>query len=271
MKDVEPGWPPDPLPGLIGGKVQHRQTVVSTSDVARSLLARKAADGTVILAEEQTGGRGRLGRRWVAPPGSSILASFILRPQGLPTRSAFLLTAAMGAALWQSVQQTCAPCDALYLKWPNDLYLSGGKVAGILTEVDFSGETVGWAIIGVGINVNFDPATVAQLPATATSLSAAVGHPLSRAILFRHLCTGFEQRYRQLQAGDHATVLAEWSSRLGWRGQAVTVSDGGQPVLRGIFEGVDADGALILGLADGSSQRVVAGDLSLRLSGEVAP
>lgn len=252
---------------LIGCVVQHHTQVVSTNDIARNLLFRNLPDGTVVVAEEQTGGRGRLGRRWVAPAGSSILASFLLRPTSLPAAQAFGLQMAAAAAVRQAVVTLCPELAAqTWLKWPNDLLIGGHKVGGILTELDLSHERLDWAIIGLGLNVNFDPATVIAIPPTASSLSALAGRAIERGDLFAQLCWELEQRYLRLLAGDYDGVWQEWCESLCWVGQAVSVGDAGGERLHGTLLGVERDGALLLRLDDGREQRVLAGDLSLRLA-----
>ncbi len=241
---------------LIGQTVFYWRSVGSTNEEARRLAGRGAPEGTLVLADHQTAGRGRLGRRWEAPPGSSLLVSVILRPH-LAAPQIHRLTMIAGLAMAEAIEAETGL--SVTLKWPNDLLIGEAKVGGILAEAALVGDRVEYAVVGLGLNVNLDPA---QLPGpllvTATSLSQALGRRVARRPLLQTFLRALERRYRQLQAG--VSPHQEWVSRLAMLGQPVVVAVG-EEVLEGLAEGVDEDGALLLRLADGSLRVVVAGDV----------
>ncbi|MCS7002002.1 MAG: biotin--[acetyl-CoA-carboxylase] ligase [Dehalococcoidia bacterium] len=253
--------PPD---AIIGRRVVLLSTVTSTMDVAQQEAAAGAPDGTVVVAEEQTEGRGRFGRAWRAPFGSSLLMTALLRPtlEALPALS---IWAAEGVA--RGVDHTLAalgvPAHPVALKWPNDLLLDGKKFGGVLIETRVLGEeTV--AFLGVGVNVNFDPATAPGVPADATSLALAVGGPVDRSALLAHILRCLDATYRSLADPDgRARVVAAWRARLVTLGRSVTVRMGDREFV-GVAEDVDATGALFLRLADGHRLTVTAGEVTLR-------
>jgi BirA family biotin operon repressor/biotin-[acetyl-CoA-carboxylase] ligase len=252
----------------VGQKLIYLPETGSTNDEARRLAQVGAPDGLVVVTDYQTAGRGRLGRHWLAPAGSSLLLSVILRPSLAPYEIQ-QLTMICSLAIADAVESQTGL--RVGLKWPNDLLLGRGKVGGILTEIGLVADRVDYAIVGVGLNVNIAPE---QLPSDllmqATSLSQVVGRSVARLPLLCALLEAVEARYLALQAG--LSPYEEWARRLVTLGQPVMVSaplsrpareqelvDG----LEGVAEGVDVDGALLVRLADGRLERVVAGDVTL--------
>lgn len=286
----------------LGRPVHHFVHLGSTNDLARQMARRGAAEGTLIIAEEQTAGKGRLGRSWWAPPGSCLLLSLIFRPSLAPTQ-AQRLTMIAGLACAEAVEAQTGLRPGL--KWPNDLVLAGRKLAGILTELETAGERLDFAVLGLGLNVNVDfrqQATDAELRDSAIGLLQVLGRPIDRLALLNELLVRLEQRYERLREGQ--SPHSEWAARLVTLGQAVRVvtpspfwaeeqrsegdretgrqgegkrspcpplspappplgSKGGGRVLEGRAVGVDADGALLLRLADGRVERVLTGDVTL--------
>jgi len=250
----------------LGRPVHHFVRVGSTNDVARELACGGAAEGTLVIAEEQTAGRGRLGRHWWAPPGSCLLLSLIFRPPLTPTQ-AQQLTMIAGLACAEAVEAQTGLRPGL--KWPNDLVLEGRKLAGILTELEVVGEQLVFAVVGIGLNVNVDfrrQAMDSELQHTAIGLSQALGHPVDRLALLNELLVRLERRYELLRKGK--SPHAEWAARLVTLGRVVRVTPSlalqrEERVLEGRAVGVDEDGALLLRLADGHLERVLAGDVAL--------
>ncbi len=250
----------------VGRWLRLYQQVSSTNYLARMLIeSERAPDGGVVISEYQSSGRGRLGRSWVAPPRSSILASFILRPSmSIAAAQAFALTICLASATRAALRRLYPILD-VQLKWPNDIMLDGAKAGGILSEVGFAEGQISWAVLGLGLNVNTSEADLIGLSASATSLSVALGHQVDRTALFCTLCDELEPRYLALQAGNYLTLWREWADSLCWYGREVSISENGDITLVGKLLTVEQDGSLVVQPAYGESQRVMVGDLSLRL------
>jgi BirA family biotin operon repressor/biotin-[acetyl-CoA-carboxylase] ligase len=240
---------------FIGRKVIAYPSLTSTNDTARREAKKGAREGTVILAEEQTAGRGRIKRAWLSPKGS-IALSIILHPT--PAQLPFLI---MVASL--AVARCIEKVGGLetQIKWPNDVLINDKKVCGILIESDVKGKAVDYAIIGIGINVNLKTADFPEIAATATSLSHELGRELSRREMIRCLLVEAENLYLALPEGD--IVFREWRDRLVTLGKEVEVSSG-KTGYKGIAESVASDGSLLLRQPDGNLMKIVAGDVSLR-------
>lgn len=237
---------------LIGQRVIYCPCVSSTIDVARQEALRGAAEGTAIIAGEQTGGRGRLQRTWLSPEGN-IALSIILHPDvsSLP----YLIMIASLAVI-RSIEAVTGLKPQI--KWPNDVLINGKKVCGILTESNVKGRQV-YAMVGIGINVRLRAADFPQI--TATSLNDESGRNVSCVDVVRHLLVALERLYFTLADGE--TVFEAWRDSLITLGKRVSVESGGN-ILEGIAQSVDRSGALVLRLDDGSSTRIVAGDVHLR-------
>ncbi len=241
----------------LGRRVLYHERVGSTNDIAKRLADAGEPEGTVVIADEQVAGRGRMGRSWIAPARSSILMSFILRPALASSRiPRVTMAVSIGA------------CDAIrmetelnaQIKWPNDILLNGKKCAGILAEAQTVDEKVEYVIVGLGVNVNFPAASVAGIPSNATTIADELGRAFPRAPLAQAILRGVEHYYLRLRAGED--LRTEWAARLATLHQRVRAQDGSQ-VEEGIAEDVDEDGALLLRRADGSLVRLIAGEVTL--------
>ncbi|MFB6161462.1 MAG: biotin--[acetyl-CoA-carboxylase] ligase [Haloferacaceae archaeon] len=225
--------------------VEYHDAVASTNDRARELASAGRAD-VAVVADEQTGGRGRLGRGWAAPPGS-VSASLALRPD-VPPAHAPVVTLAAAVA----VVRACEPLDvAPRIKWPNDVLLGDDerKLAGVLTEMEGEADRVAWLVVGVGVNANVDSG---KLPAGATSLRAACGD-VDRRRFVQRLLTAFHDLH-----DDPDAVLPAWRDRAATLGRRVRVE-----TPSGVVEGEAVDvafpGALVVE-TDAGTERVHAGD-----------
>ena len=255
---------------VIGRPLLWYEQVGSTNDLIKEQAHAGAAEGLVVLAEEQTAGRGRRGRGWAAPPRSSLLMSLLLRPGWLPAGDAFFLTMLAGVALCEAVEEI-APLHAA-LKWPNDLLLPDGprsaqathKSAGILSEFELEHDQIEWVAIGMGINVNWSPQGVVDgrdLAQVATSLSSAAGQAIDRLALLRALLTRLDARYYALRQGQREELFGAWRGRLAMLGQQVSVQLP-QGELRGVAEDVEPSGALRVRDEHGVLHTVLAGDVN---------
>ncbi|KOX97261.1 biotin--[acetyl-CoA-carboxylase] ligase [Halorubrum tropicale] len=266
---VAPDDPGYTGPGIAFGldapySVEYHDRVGSTNERARELAGEDAAD-VAVVANEQTGSRGRLDREWVAPSGG-VWLSVLTRPD-VPTARAPLFTLAAAVATTDAARQ--AGVDAR-IKWPNDVLVGDGtpeesapasdlggrggrKLAGILTEMEGEADRVGWLVVGVGVNANLDPET---LPAGATSLSAERGAPVDR----RRFAATLLERYAELTASPGALdgVLPAWRERASTLGRRVRV-EAADGVVEGTAVDVAEPGALVVDTDEGR-RRVHAGD-----------
>jgi BirA family biotin operon repressor/biotin-[acetyl-CoA-carboxylase] ligase len=233
----------------------------STNDVLKESARQGAPEGTVAVTDEQTAGRGRLGRRWLAPANTCLLCSILFRPELAPTQVQRLtMLCALAAA--DAIEKVAGL--RVHLKWPNDLIVKSQgwkKLAGILTETGIAGEQVAFAIVGIGINANVERQALPALDPNATSILAKVGQSTDRAALLAALLAGIERRYKALQSGR--SPHQEWASRLATLGQRVEASTA-QETLIGVAESVDKDGALLLRTSDGALHRLIVGDVTLK-------
>jgi BirA family biotin operon repressor/biotin-[acetyl-CoA-carboxylase] ligase len=228
-------------------------------DEVAALALAGEPEGTVVLADEQTAGRGRAGRSWRAPAASSILCSVLLRPAVPPHRLA-TLPLLVGVAVAETIETTVGlPC---LLKWPNDVWLGvppiGRKVAGILLAARSHAESVDHALVGIGLNVNIAPT---DLPPGATSLQAATGRLLDRAELLDSLLDRLDAAYLSFAAAADLPSLDGWRARAALLNETVVVDVAGRR-RSGIMRGVARDGALLLEEKPGAILRIVAGDLT---------
>jgi BirA family transcriptional regulator, biotin operon repressor / biotin---[acetyl-CoA-carboxylase] ligase len=254
---------------IVGRAIEYYAQAGSTNELARRHARAGHPQGLVVVANAQTAGRGRMGRAWPAPPGSSLLLSLLLRPAWLAPADAFSLTMLASVALCEAVEQITPPRAAL--KWPNDLLLPvrtvGGptlrKAAGILSELELVGDQIAWVVIGIGVNVSWSPSGIVDgrdLAEVATSVGAAAGQPVGRLALLRALLERLDARYVALRRGDHADLFESWRDRLTTLGQPVQI---GLPhgELRGVAEDVERSGALRVRDEHGVLHTVLAGDV----------
>ncbi len=246
--------------GSIGGRIHYRVQTTSTMDDARRLAESGASHGTVVVADEQTAGRGTKGRIWVSPPGQSLHATLILRPNTeqltrLSIVSAVAATDAVRAAT------TLEPT----LKWPNDIQIEHRKLGGILIEAEWSEGRPKYALVGIGININFDPAPWAtQIDRPATSLMIELGARQPREPVLAALLHAFDQRFAE---ADSAELHELWASRLNTLNQRVTVTLAGGEQIVGLAVAVNDAGALVVETETGERRSFIAGEVTLRESG----
>ncbi|HLB26464.1 MAG TPA: biotin--[acetyl-CoA-carboxylase] ligase [Dehalococcoidia bacterium] len=238
----------------LGRNLLYLQTTASTQDVARAEAERGGPLGTAVLAEEQTAGRGRLGRAWVSPAGKNIHVTLVMRP---PAPKLRVLSIVAPLAIAEALEGIgLAP----RLKWPNDVLVGGRKIAGILIETELSGDAVKYALVGIGLNVNFDAEAAPEIAGIATSVRRELGRDASREELLAALLNAFEARYEEALEGE--AVFQAWRSRLETLGRRVRATLG-ERVEEGVAEDVDAEGNLLVRRDDGSLAVVEAGDVTL--------
>ncbi len=223
-------------------------------DVARQDAEAGGEGGTVVLAEEQSRGRGRFGRSWVSPAGKNLYFTIVLRPAVANLR---LLSMIAPLAVCEAVsQQTGLEPE---IKWPNDVLLNGHKLSGTLVETDLAGAIVRHSLVGIGVNVNFIVTDMPEIAMIATSLSQELGRDMSRELILVAILNRFDELYRS----EPAAVRDAWKSRLETLGRNVAVTFRDR-VYQGLAEDVDEDGNLVLRTSDGSRIVLEAGEVSLR-------
>jgi BirA family biotin operon repressor/biotin-[acetyl-CoA-carboxylase] ligase len=234
--------------------------ISSTNTRALELAEAGAPEGTVVVAEEQTGGRGRLGRSWHSSPRLGIWSSIILRPQ-VPLQQASGLSLLAALAFAETAEEQLGL--KVDLKWPNDGLVDGRKVLGILTEVSAETDRLYFAVCGTGINVSHLPTDFPPaLRTTAGSLTMAAGHAVDRLGFYRAFLTSFEGLYRVFRREGIKPFLPEYRKRSILLGREVTVHQG-PTALHGTATAIDDNGALVL--RDGTKETVVfAGEATLR-------
>jgi len=245
----------------IGCRLHYEETVDSTNRIALELAQVGAPEGTVVLADRQTAGRGRMQRSWQSPPGCNLYLSIILRPT-IPQQEASQITLMTGLAAAEAVSEAC-PEGRVGIKWPNDILIGGRKVCGILAEARTDRGKIDSVAVGIGLNVNmekadFDPSH----RETATSLREETGRNHSREELFLSLCGRFEGWYEILERNRFAAVREGWLARAEMTGKRIRVLFGDE-VREGLFAGIDRDGSLLIADERGVVSRITAGDATI--------
>jgi BirA family biotin operon repressor/biotin-[acetyl-CoA-carboxylase] ligase len=227
---------------IVGRRIIHFSRVGSTMDVAAREGKAGAMEGTVVVADEQTQGRGRLQRTWVSQEGNLHL-SVLLRPKA---ETAPLIMVVAGLVMVRAIR--AATGLRARLKWPNDVMLRGRKVAGILAEGVTMQDGESYVVLGIGLNVNSDPSSVPELASIATSLSKETGTPHEKSDVLRHILQEMDYLYAQVQQGE--VPWEEWRRALETLGRRVQVEWNGE-VYRGLAEDVDGSGSVSVRLEDG--------------------
>ncbi|MEW6614358.1 MAG: biotin--[acetyl-CoA-carboxylase] ligase [Thermodesulfobacteriota bacterium] len=246
---------------FVGQEIFYYPKTESTNLIAKNLAINEAKEGTVVTAEEQTKGRGRLDRSWLSPAYKNILMSIIFRPDVRPSQ-VFSLTMLTSLAVVKAIK-AITTLNAL-IKWPNDIYIGGKKIGGILTEFSAEHDRVNFVIVGVGLNVNFDPSIYPEIKDTATSLSKALGKEISRVVLLRSILEETEKGYNLLKKGKVTQIRNEWNAHSLITGKPVRIASFGITE-EGVAESVDEDGCLILLDYKGKRKRIFSGDVSLKI------
>jgi BirA family biotin operon repressor/biotin-[acetyl-CoA-carboxylase] ligase len=240
---------------LIGRNIIYHPVLASTMDTARIEARRGVPEGTVIITGEQTGGRGRLSRAWLSPPGNITLSIILYPPAGSLPYLIMIASLAAARAI-ESVTDL-----KTQLKWPNDILINGKKVGGILVENEIKGKKVIFSIIGIGINIDLNVAAYSEISGTATSLKSGSTEGDLRLKIIRELLIEFDNLYAVLP--DAGPICKAWREKLVTLGKKVRAVSGVQTI-EGVAESVDETGALFIRQSDGTLAKVIAGDVTLR-------
>jgi len=246
--------------GRIGCHLRYFGEVDSTQRVAAEFARNGASQGTVIIAERQSAGRGRLSRTWHSPGGVNLYMTVILRPR-MPLAEVSQLSLVAGVAVAQALE-TIAP-GLVALKWPNDIWLRQRKAGGIIAEaVTDAAHGLLCVLLGIGLNLNLGSKDIPpELSGKATSVLIATGRKCDRVQLAASLFNLLDLRFKEAEAGGFSAVRKVYERYFALSGRKVTVSDG-RMATTGIVRGIDADGALILETGNGLN-RILTGDVSL--------
>lgn len=243
-----------------GQCMEFYDTIDSTNLRAKLLAEAGAKEGTLVVADSQSAGRGRRGRNWVSPSGKNIYFTLLLRPDIIPDRAS-MLTLVMALAVQEGLQEACGASAGI--KWPNDLVLNGKKITGILTEMSVQGDYIQHVVTGVGINVkaqDFAP----ELSERATCLETELGRQVSRALLLQKIMEHFEEDYALfMQTQDLSLLMDAYNGCLVNCGCEVCVLDPAGEYT-GTAKGINKKGELLVQMPDGRIQEVYAGEVSVR-------
>jgi len=234
----------------------------STNDLAKEMAGQGAPEGSLVVTEEQTAGRGRRGKSWVSPAGANLLFSVLLRPPMEGDR-VFVLTMVLALAALKAVK-TVSGVKAM-IKWPNDIYVGTRKLAGILTEFSVRGKKIDWVVLGMGINVGWHPEVPEGNGMPATSLLEETGQRVSRHDLLLEILKGLEAYYGDVVLGRMKALYDEWNQNCLVLGKAVVIESDMERI-EGRALRIDDCGALIIEDSKGNQRRIITGEVSLRLA-----
>ena len=249
---------------VIGKDVVYLHVAESTQSVALSIAAKnESASGIVVIAERQEGGRGRLKRKWFSPKGG-LWFSVLLRPN-IPTSSITLIPFVAALAVREAIAKT-TKLDP-QLKWPNDVMISGKKVAGILVDIGAEAELVNYAVVGIGVNANVDASALSGKISDMqgiTSLQNELGHEVSTLELLRHILENLEYNLDLLAREGESQIISAWKRHTDLIGRKVAVLQNGKVVHEGVAADLGRDGSLILEMESGNKITITSGDLRVR-------
>ncbi len=243
--------------GTIGKKVFFYPSIDSTNIKAFELARSGEPEGTVVIADAQSNGKGRIGRRWESPPGVNVYTSIILRPD-CPPQAAQNLTFLSAVAVAEAVGAVCPGRPTV--KWPNDILIDSRKVAGILLEMDSEADRVHFVIAGIGVNVNMKAMMLPDpVRSIATSLAEKSGHEVDRTHFVRTLYASVEKWYKIYLMEGFGPILSAWKGYFDAEGKPVKVISFNRSI-SGICAGVDESGALLVRDPAGAVVRIISGD-----------
>ena len=239
---------------VIGKDIKYFKETESTNIIAREIAA-SVGEGTIVIAESQTAGRGRMGRKWISPEGG-IWLSIILKPRIEPVYAP-RITLLAGVSVAKTMQGFGLPAK---IKWPNDVLINGKKVCGILTEIGAEVDIIDYLVVGIGIDANVDTGTFPEeFRDNSTSLEKEIGHKINRVEFVQKLLEEFEDLYTKFQKDGFPNILEEWRNMSETIGQWVKITAQARTIY-GEAIGVDNEGALILETAEGHLEKIVAGN-----------
>jgi BirA family transcriptional regulator, biotin operon repressor / biotin---[acetyl-CoA-carboxylase] ligase len=248
----------------IGKVIHYFDETGSTNTVLSRLAEQGASEGTAVIADKQTSGKGRLGRKWFSPPGMNLYISILFRPS-IPACESPLLTFLASVALVETIKKTGVRNTSI--KWPNDVLIDGKKAAGVLTEMSPRGERVDYIVVGVGVNINMTRAEIkremGETARFATSLKESLGADIDRAKFTGDFLLEIESWYQTFNRRGKTSIIREWTERWGGYNKRVRVATEDGNLIEGIATGIDGEGHLLIKKDDGSAVSIITGDVSV--------
>ena len=239
---------------IIGKNIHYFKTIGSTNNYCKKLMKEGVSEGTIVVSDIQTQGRGRKDRFWYSPSGG-LWFSTILYPE-IPPQNGMLVTMTVSTSIAQAIKETTGLEPII--KWPNDLLIKGRKVCGVLTELDAEMDKINYSIVGTGINVNNK--IDGEIEDIATSLKIETGSKVSRVDLLRNIIVFFDENYKFLKSGNYGFIRELWNSFSNIVGRKIKVVDE-KKTYEGVVSDIDDSGCLILD-TDSGTVRVVTGDIT---------
>src|SRR3989304_1517083 len=251
---------------FVGRELSFHKELNSTNDTARELASKGAKEGFAVVADSQTKGKGRLGRRWESPASVNIYTSIILRPD-IPPAHAPQLTLVAAVAMAETISKFLNNGSGYKpeptVKWPNDILINSKKTAGILTEMSSEIDRINFVVIGIGVNVNMPKKMLPEeLRTVATSLREETGKEISRTDFIRTLYLSIEKWYKLYLKNGFEPIREAWNSYFNMAGKVVKVQQMDR-VIEGVAVGIDADGTFLLQVKSGSVLRIISGDVTI--------
>ena len=247
----------------IGKVIHYFDETGSTNTVLSRLADNGASEGTAVIADKQTGGKGRLGRKWISPPGMNLYISVLFRP-AIPAWESPLFTFLASIALTETIKKTGIPNTAI--KWPNDVEINGKKAAGVLTEMEPRGDRVDYIVVGIGVNMNMTREQIkremGETAKLATSLKENLGEDVDRAKFTGDLLLELESRYRTFNRRGKSSIIKEWTERWGGYNKRVRVSAEDGEIIEGTTTGIDGEGRLLLKKDGENIVKIISGDVA---------
>ncbi len=246
---------------LIGGNIQHFAEIDSTNNYAKKIASEGCAHGTVVVADRQTMGRGRIGRQWQSDSADGLWFSIVVRPE-LEPENIQVITLAASVAVVEAIKETQGIICGI--KWPNDIILDGRKLGGILTELSAEPGHVNYVVVGIGINVNQDLEHFDyEIRQKAVSLKMYDNKPVQRSKLLGSILTSFEKLYKSVLLGKNKDIIDKWSEYSVTIGKEVKVAYRNVEYI-GTAQSIAADGRLIVKCKDGVTREISAGEIQVR-------
>ncbi|UCB50922.1 MAG: biotin--[acetyl-CoA-carboxylase] ligase [Deltaproteobacteria bacterium] len=246
---------------LFAQNIIFQRSLDSTNTIAKELAAQGAPEGTLVLAEEQRAGKGRMGRRWVSPGYVNLLFSLLMRPK-IHKDQVFVTTMILALATIEAIRSRTGLTPTI--KWPNDLFVAGKKLGGILTEFSMSHDDIDYVVLGLGLNVNWSPDQREEVSHPATSILAETGSKISRNELLVSILMTFEMYYRQVLSGHIDDFYRTWNEASMIIGRNVEIVSPKEKT-HGKALRIDRNGALVIQDNAGKERKIISGDVSISL------